>query len=239
MVFLSTDRKGLAVARFARPFATPNLADFAILALIGAAAVLVVHGVQDMDRPLTQLQSHPVTLELARLPGYAIDTTLRMFAAILCSLVFTFVVGSLAAKSRKAALVVVPALDVLQSVPVLGFLTFTFVFFLNLFPGSELGAECASIFLVFTAQATLVKSRRSMARASHEPMPGRVTVLLPTVMASEATTKNQPPDIDIMVFQIRPGMAKGSSSLRNLSQGDRPNWRLAWSRSPGRVRSDW
>ena len=153
MVFLSTDRKGLAVARFARPFATPNLADFAILALIGAAAVLVVHGVQDMDRPLTQLQSHPVTLELSHLPGYAIDTTLRMFAAILCSLLFTFVVGSLAAKSRKAALVVVPALDVLQSVPVLGFLTFTFVFFLNLFPGSELGAECASIFLVFTAQA--------------------------------------------------------------------------------------
>ena len=153
MVFLSTDRKGLAVARFARPFATPNLADFAILALIGAAAVLVVHGIRDMDRPLTQLQSHPVTLELARLPGYAIDTTLRMFAAILCSLVFTFVVGSLAAKSRKAALIVVPALDVLQSVPVLGFLTFTFVFFLNLFPGSELGAECASIFLVFTAQA--------------------------------------------------------------------------------------
>jgi NitT/TauT family transport system permease protein len=153
MVFLSPDRKGLAVARFARPFATPNLADFAILALIGAAAVLVVHGVQDMDRPLTQLQSHPVVLELSRLPGYAIDTTLRMFAAILCSLIFTFVVGSLAAKSRKAALIVVPALDVLQSVPVLGFLTFTFVFFLNLFPGSELGAECASVFLVFTAQA--------------------------------------------------------------------------------------
>jgi NitT/TauT family transport system permease protein len=153
MVFLSTDRKGLAVARFARPFSTPNLADFAILAMIGAAAVLVVHGIRDMNRPLAQLQSHPVTLELARLPGYAIDTTLRMFAAIICSLIFTFVVGSLAAKSRKAALVVVPALDVLQSVPVLGFLTFTFVFFLNLFPGSELGAECASIFLVFTAQA--------------------------------------------------------------------------------------
>jgi NitT/TauT family transport system permease protein len=152
MVFLSTDRKGLAVARFARPFAAPNVADFVILALIGAAAVLVVHGVRDMDRPLAQLQSHPVTLELARLPGYALLTTLRMFAAILCSLLFTVVVGSLAAKSRKAALVVVPALDVLQSVPVLGFLTFTLVFFLNLFPGSELGAECAAIFLVFTSQ---------------------------------------------------------------------------------------
>src|SRR6202012_4095629 len=113
MVFLSTDRKGRAVARFARPFAAPNVADFVILALIGAAAVLVVHGVRDMDRPLAQLQGHPVTLELARPPGYALLPPLRMFAAILCSLLFTVVVGSLAPKSRKAALVVVPALDVL------------------------------------------------------------------------------------------------------------------------------
>src|SRR5580700_7399548 len=59
----------------------------------------------------------------------------------------------LAAKSRKAELVVIPALDILQSVPVLGFLTFTVVFFMRLFPGSQLGAECAAIFAIFTAQA--------------------------------------------------------------------------------------
>ena len=76
-----------------------------------------------------------------------------MFAAILASLVFTFVVATLAAKSRKAELVIVPMLDILQSIPVLGFLTFTLTFFMGLFPGSELGAECAAIFLVFTAQA--------------------------------------------------------------------------------------
>ncbi|HKV14070.1 MAG TPA: ABC transporter permease subunit, partial [Reyranella sp.] len=69
------------------------------------------------------------------------------------SLVFTFVVATLAAKSRKAELVIVPALDILQSVPVLGFLTFTVVFFLRLFPGSELGAECAAVFAIFTSQA--------------------------------------------------------------------------------------
>ena len=153
MVFLSTDRKGPAKARFVRPFVVANGADVIVLVLIGTLAVLVVHGVQQMDRPLAQLASHPVMLDLARLPGYALLTTLRMFAAIFCSLIFTFVVGLLAAKSRKAALVVVPALDILQSVPVLGFLTFTVAFFLNLFPGRELGAECASIFAVFTAQA--------------------------------------------------------------------------------------
>ncbi|MGH8430462.1 MAG: ABC transporter permease, partial [Solimonas sp.] len=78
---------------------------------------------------------------------------LRMFAAILVSLVFTFVVATLAAKSRRAELVIVPALDILQSVPVLGFLTFTVVYFINLFPGSQLGAECAAIFAIFTSQA--------------------------------------------------------------------------------------
>ncbi|MBS0296063.1 MAG: ABC transporter permease subunit [Proteobacteria bacterium] len=153
MVFLAPERRGAFIARFARPFAKPNIADLLMLVLIGTSAVLVVHGVQQMNQPLAALHQHPVVLELGRLPGYALLTTLRMFAAILCSLIFTFVVGSLAAKSRKAALVVIPALDILQSVPVLGFLTFTVAFFLGLFPGNELGAECASVFAVFTAQA--------------------------------------------------------------------------------------
>ena len=52
-------------------------------------------------------------------------------------------------------------------------------------------------------------------------MPGKVTVVLPTVIASDATTKNQPPDIDIIVFQIRPGMAKGTSSRQNRCHPDR------------------
>ena len=76
-----------------------------------------------------------------------------MFAAIFASLAFTFVVATLAAKSRKAALVIVPMLDILQSVPVLGFLTFTLTFFMGLFPTRELGVELAAIFLIFTAQA--------------------------------------------------------------------------------------
>ncbi|MBS0464586.1 MAG: ABC transporter permease subunit, partial [Proteobacteria bacterium] len=68
-------------------------------------------------------------------------------------LLFTFVVATLAAKNRRAESIIVPALDILQSVPVLGFLSFTVTFFLGLFPGSVLGPECASIFAIFTAQA--------------------------------------------------------------------------------------
>ena len=80
-------------------------------------------------------------------------TTLRMFAALVCSLLFTFTYATWAAKSRRAGLILVPMLDILQSVPILGFLTFTVVFFMGLFPGRVLGAELAAIFAIFTSQA--------------------------------------------------------------------------------------
>ena len=131
----------------------PNLFDVIVFIIIAAAFVALAHGAREMNEPLARLDIAPVTLDPANLPEYALRTTLRMFAAIFVSLAFTFVVGTLAAKSRKAELVIIPALDILQSVPVLGFLTFTVVFFIRLFPGSQLGAECAAIFAIFTAQA--------------------------------------------------------------------------------------
>ena len=70
-------------------------------------------------------------------------------------------------------------------------------------------------------------------------MPGSVTVVLPTVIASDATTKNQPPDIDIIVFHTSPGMLKGTSSRQKRSQPDRWKLRAASSRSFGTLFSDW
>ncbi|MBV8837282.1 MAG: ABC transporter permease subunit [Alphaproteobacteria bacterium] len=131
----------------------PNLNDVVVFVLIAGTFIAMAHGAREMNAPLSTLDIAPVTLAPGNLPEYALRTTLRMFAAIFASLVFTFVVATLAAKSRKAELVIIPALDILQSVPVLGFLTFTVVFFMALFPGSELGAECAAIFAIFTAQA--------------------------------------------------------------------------------------
>ena len=78
---------------------------------------------------------------------------MRMLLAIVCSIVFTFIYAALAAKSRRAEMVLIPLLDILQSVPILGFLTFTVVFFLNLFPGRVFGAELACVFAIFTSQA--------------------------------------------------------------------------------------
>jgi NitT/TauT family transport system permease protein len=133
--------------------AWPNRYDIIVFAVLAAAAVAIFHGARGMGSPLTNLDLTPVSLNPANLPNYALRTTLRMFAAIAASLVFTFVVGALASKSSKAELVIIPALDILQSVPVLGFLTFTVVFFMGLFPGSQLGAELAAIFAIFTSQA--------------------------------------------------------------------------------------
>jgi NitT/TauT family transport system permease protein len=131
----------------------PNFYDVIVFILIAGAFAAIAHGAHEMSASLKGLDVAPITLDPRNLPEYALRTTLRMFAAILLSLVFTFAVATLAAKSRKAELVIIPALDILQSVPVLGFLTFTVTFFLGLFPGNELGAECAAIFAIFTAQA--------------------------------------------------------------------------------------
>ncbi len=154
MARLSPDHWGKdLLARFVRARLRPNRADVVALALIGAGLVLLAHGAREMDGPLAQLQAAPISLDPGRLPEYALRTVLRMFAALACSLVFTFLVATLAAKSRKAEMVIAPALDILQSVPVLGFLTFTVTSFMGLFPGRELGVECAAIFAIFTSQA--------------------------------------------------------------------------------------
>ena len=153
---MAMTRKGRPVVEplgLGRQGLLPNLYDLAIFILVAGVFVLIAHGAHEMTASDVRLASEPVTLDPANLPEYALRTTLRMFAAIIVSLLFTFVVATLAAKSRKAELVIVPALDILQSVPVLGFLTFTVVFFLRLFPGSEFGAECAAIFAIFTSQA--------------------------------------------------------------------------------------
>ena len=94
----------------------------------------------------------PLSTSLSDVPYYAGRTVLRMWIAFACSHLFTLIVGYAAAKSRAARAAILPALDVLQSVPVLGFLSATVAGFMALFPGSLLGVECASIFAIFTGQ---------------------------------------------------------------------------------------
>src|ERR1700676_974037 len=131
----------------------PNIWDAVALILVIGAMVLIVYGGEETTLPLSTLDVTPVSLDPSNLPHYALRTTMRMLLAIVCSIIFTFVYAALAAKSRRAEMVLIPLLDILQSVPILGFLTFTVVFFLNLFPGQVFGAELACVFAIFTSQA--------------------------------------------------------------------------------------
>ena len=124
----------------------------AILLTLGLL-VFAAEASRHLLQPLSELQMAPVSLAPENLPEYASRTTLRMLLALLLSLVFTFSYATLAAKSRRAEVLLVPLLDILQSVPILGFISVTVVFFMSLVPGRVLGAEFAAIFAIFTSQA--------------------------------------------------------------------------------------
>lgn len=94
-----------------------------------------------------------INLDPRNLPNYAARSTLRMFIALICSTLFTFAYGYAAARHPKAERVLIPLLDILQSIPVLGFLSVTVTAFIALFHGSLIGLEAASIFAIFTGQA--------------------------------------------------------------------------------------
>lgn len=131
----------------------PNRWDLVALPLVIGFLLFFSIAARETWAPMSTLQGEVISLDPASLPEYAMRTTLRMLAAMAASLVFTLLYGTLAAKSRRAEKLLVPVLDILQSVPVLGYISFTVTFFLLLFPGRVLGAEFAAIFAIFTSQA--------------------------------------------------------------------------------------
>ncbi len=106
-----------------------------------------------LTQPLTLLTAQPLSLAPSHLPEYALRTALRMLIAMVVSLGFTFTYATLAAKSARAGALLIPLLDILQSLPILGFISVTVVFFLSLSPGKIFGAEIACVFVLFTSQA--------------------------------------------------------------------------------------
>lgn len=168
--------KVVALASLGRK-SLPNYYDLIAMALIFAGFIAIVRASHAMTLPITAPQSTVISLDYSLLPSYALRTTLRMLAAMVASLLFTFTYATWAAKSRRAERVLIPLLDVLQSVPILGFLSFTITFFLGLFPGSTLGAECAAIFAIFTSQAwnmafSFYQSLRTVPRELNEVAEG-------------------------------------------------------------------
>ena len=131
----------------------PSQWDVLAAVLVLGAIVLLADAGRQVVAPLTSLQMHPVSLSPWMLPEYALRTTLRMLVAMAFSLLFTFTYATWAARSPRAGVLLVPVLDILQSVPILSFISITYVFFMSLAPGQVLGAELGAIFGIFTSQA--------------------------------------------------------------------------------------
>ncbi len=121
-----------------------------IIALFGISAFLL----QRINQPIGPKGiPSAVSTDLINLPYYTLRSVFRMMLALIASLIFTIVYGSLAARSRRLGKVLMPLLDILQSVPILGFLSATVTIWLVIFPRSMMGVEAASIFAIFTSQA--------------------------------------------------------------------------------------
>jgi NitT/TauT family transport system permease protein len=131
----------------------PGRWDVVAIALVFGLLVYLGEAAHGLTQPLAGLEATPISLDPWKLIGYSARSALRMLIAMIASLVFTFSYATLAAKSRRAEAVLVPLLDILQSVPILGFISVTVVFFLSLTPGRVAGAEFAAIFAIFTSQA--------------------------------------------------------------------------------------
>ena len=160
--FFNTRRPG--APRAGRGF---NRWDWLLLPLVLAILAACAYGAMQMAHPFVVGQPTPISLDPGALPYYLLRTILRMFIALGCSLVFSFVFAAVAARYAAAEKLLIPLLDVLQSVPILGFQAIAIAPFIALSPGSLLGVECAAIFAIFTSQAwnmafSLYQSMRSV-----------------------------------------------------------------------------
>ena len=131
----------------------PNFWDLIAFPLLFGLLALILVGAGGMTRPFDLGKPLEISLNPVNLPYYALRTVLRMFIALGFSFLFTLIYAAAAAKSRMAEKILIPVLDILQSIPILSFLSITITGWIALFPGSTLGPECAAIFAIFTSQA--------------------------------------------------------------------------------------
>jgi NitT/TauT family transport system permease protein len=134
------------------PNVYPNLWDIAALLVVLAIIIVLAIAAKQMSSPFDLGEPIAIQLSAWYLPDYALRTVMRMFIAMGVSILITFIFGTWAAKSRHAERIIIPMVDVLQSVPILGFLSISVPVFIGLFPKSMLGPECAAIFAIVTSQ---------------------------------------------------------------------------------------
>jgi len=166
--FIDPRRKNFTFA-----VSAPNRWDWVLLPIVLAIIVSIAFGASGMSHPFVMGETLPISLDPIYLPYYLLRTTLRMFSALAFALLFTFVFAAIAAKYKTAEKAIIPMLDIMQSVPILGFQAIAIAPFIALFPGNLLGAECAAIFAIFTSQVwnmafSLYQSMKTVPAELHE-----------------------------------------------------------------------
>ncbi|MES2161767.1 MAG: ABC transporter permease subunit [Pseudomonadota bacterium] len=151
----------------------PNRWDWILLPLVLAILAGIAFGAMQMSRPFVVGAAPAISLDAINLPYYLLRTILRMFMALAGALIFSLAYAAVAAKYKAAEKILIPLLDILQSVPILSFQAIAIAPFIALFPGNLLGAECAAIFAIFTSQAwnmtfSLYQSMRTVPPELHE-----------------------------------------------------------------------
>lgn len=127
-----------------------GLADLAVLAALAAVIYAIVEVADEWRGQIRPVA--PIELGLAHLPFYTLMSLARGITAYLLSFAFTLAYGYAAARIRSAERIMIPLLDILQSIPVLGFLPGVVLALLHLFPHRNFGLELASILMIFTGQ---------------------------------------------------------------------------------------
>ena len=125
------------------------LADF-VLVLALAGLLMVILNVADEWKAPFQAETE-IDLSFWKLPQYTLYSLARGWVAIGLSFVFAILYASWAYYDRKARTVLLPALDILQSIPVLGFMPGLVLALVTLFPKSNFGLELACVLMIFTA----------------------------------------------------------------------------------------
>ena len=128
-----------------------GLIDLVVLLVVIAAITFIVAAATRWAAPLTPAVK--IDLSPTVLPLYAGYSLLRMLLGYLLSLVFTLVYGRIAATHRRAETIMIPVLDILQSIPILSFLPAVILALVAAFPHSNVGLELSSVILIFTSQA--------------------------------------------------------------------------------------
>ncbi len=135
-----------------KELALPKIAIYDIIVI--GLLIFVVLAIEMMSKRWEApfIPNAHISLNPINLVKYTLYSATRGFIAYFISLIFTLVVGYAAAKNRYLEKLIVPTLDILQSVPVLGFLPGLMLALISLFPHSEIGLELVSIIMIFTGQ---------------------------------------------------------------------------------------